>query len=142
MPRTHGTLRVINGLNPSLTESRTRRHTLAGLRAKALLVWWEVAPTSTTDPADWQWPDDDDATYSLCRDVVELTGPAEMFERYEDKFARVAEEIDLANEADQADDEKTEAENLQEELATFRCIEARYAEETKSIEKRLQAIAA
>ncbi len=70
--------------------------TLAGLRAKALLVWWEAAPISTDCPADWQWPDDGGATYSLFCAVAEWTGLKAMVDHYEDEFALAAEKIERA----------------------------------------------
>ncbi len=68
--------------------------TVEGLRAKALVVLFEMRPISASETNSWQWPEDGGATHSLFRTVARLTGLTAFVDHYEEKFDQVAAEIE------------------------------------------------
>jgi hypothetical protein len=64
---------------------------IAGLRAKALVVWFEARPRWLwTGPHHHEWGWQNDAAMSLFYDIADLTGLAPMVARYEAKLYQAA----------------------------------------------------
>ncbi|MFO1098243.1 MAG: hypothetical protein U1E81_08195 [Xanthobacteraceae bacterium] len=122
-------LNAASGAIESLKEElwNMEAETIDGLRAKALMVVFEASPLCGGDLSVWNWPDDGGATYSLVWDVAAKTRLLPLLNLYEDKFEKIAEEIEAAGgdgseqeEAERAAKEPPKPWTPEEHLASYR----------------------